>query len=200
MLPGLLWRWNTLASNDSIKINVDADLSDLESGLASLEKTIRSSMRSSEESVRNLTVKLSGLCDQMKLVKESADNSKGGGFFEEIPQSVDKVNSLYGSFSTLKDNVKEVSDTFSKSQKFLVDFTSASDLAYLKENALAGELGICDMALGLLTGKITLATIAQTALNLVMSANPIALVAAGVAGLIGVFLSFFPTAAGQNRC
>lgn len=51
--------------------------------------------------------------------------------------------------------------------------------------AMAGGTTLAQTAIALLTGKITLATAAQWAWNTALNANPIALVAAGVAALIG---------------
>ena len=51
--------------------------------------------------------------------------------------------------------------------------------------AMAGGTTLAETAIALLTGKITIATAAQWAWNTALSANPIALVAAGIAALIG---------------
>lgn len=59
--------------------------------------------------------------------------------------------------------------------------------------ASAGALihGALSTAIALLTGKISLATIAQTALNFVLTANPIGLVIVAVGALVGAFVALY---------
>lgn len=60
-------------------------------------------------------------------------------------------------------------------------FTAANGAAALSNAALTGTLSASEVVIGILTGKITLATAAQAAWNAVLAANPLVLVAAGVA-------------------
>jgi phage-related protein len=70
----------------------------------------------------------------------------------------------------------------------------------IAQGALNGTLKASEVLAGLLTGKISLMTLAQTAaakaqavLNAVMSANPIAIVITLIAALIGVFVTLYAT-------
>ena len=72
--------------------------------------------------------------------------------------------------------------------------------AEIAQGALNGTLKASEVLAGLLTGKISLMTLAQTAaakaqavLNAVMSANPIAIVITLIAALIGVFVTLYAT-------
>lgn len=57
--------------------------------------------------------------------------------------------------------------------------------------AVAIAQSVYGTATGLLTGKIKLATVAQRALNLVMTANPLGIVIAAVGGLIAGFIALY---------
>lgn len=70
----------------------------------------------------------------------------------------------------------------------------------IAQGALNGTLKASEVLAGLLTGKISLMTLAQAAaakaqavLNAVMSANPIAIVITLIAALIGVFVTLYAT-------
>ena len=74
-------------------------------------------------------------------------------------------------------------------------FSATSQGCSLAQAALNGTLKATEIITGLLTGKITLAALAQgamtkaqAALNAVMSANPIGLVIAGITLLVGAFV------------
>lgn len=58
-----------------------------------------------------------------------------------------------------------------------------SGAAAISQTALAGGLTATEIAVGVFTGKITLATAAQAAFNAVLNLNPIVLVATGIAAL-----------------
>ncbi|MGN0598887.1 MAG: phage tail tape measure protein [Oscillospiraceae bacterium] len=58
-----------------------------------------------------------------------------------------------------------------------------SGTAAISQTALAGGLTATEVAVGVFTGKITLATAAQAAFNAVLNLNPVVLVATGIAAL-----------------
>lgn len=65
-------------------------------------------------------------------------------------------------------------------------FASGATDAEVAQAALNGTLKASEVVAGLLTGKITLMQLAQTAFNKAVSANPIALVVAGIAAVVAV--------------
>lgn len=65
-------------------------------------------------------------------------------------------------------------------------FASGATDAEVAQAALNGTLKASEVVAGLLTGKITLMQLAQTAFNKAVSANPIALIVAGIAVVVAV--------------
>lgn len=65
-------------------------------------------------------------------------------------------------------------------------FASGATDAEVAQAALNGTLKASEVVAGLLTGKITLMQLAQTAFNKAVSANPIALIVAGIAAVVAV--------------
>lgn len=65
-------------------------------------------------------------------------------------------------------------------------FASGATDAEVAQAALNGTLKASEVVAGLLTGKITLMQLAQKAFNAAVSANPIALVVAGIAAVVAV--------------
>lgn len=59
--------------------------------------------------------------------------------------------------------------------------------ATIAQGVLNGAFSLGETVVALLTGKISLATVAQKLWNMAMSANPVGIVVAGVLALIGVF-------------
>ena len=118
-------------------------------------------------------------------------------------------DTLSPAFTTLKDVVKELG-VFYQEHKTLIDgiiivigilttgiiaYNTTVTITKTITSLLAAETGFFSTALQLMTGKITLATaaqktmaVAQKALNLVMSANPIGLVVAAITLLVGAFI------------
>lgn len=72
---------------------------------------------------------------------------------------------------------------------------SASSTAHL---LLASTMSVSEIAIGVLTGRVSLATAAQLAWNAALSANPLVLVATAVAAVVGG-LALYCTAAGTAK-
>lgn len=85
--------------------------------------------------------------------------------------------------STITPIITGLIATFQTASLQLALFTAANGTAALSTAALNGTLTASEVVVGLLTGKITLATAAQTAWNAVMNANPIGIVITAVAAL-----------------
>lgn len=91
--------------------------------------------------------------------------------------------------------ITTVIQSFQQAQVSLALYTATTNGATIAQGVLNGTLKISEGLVALLTGKMTLAqlaqvgmTKAQAALNLVMSANPIGLVIAAIAALIAIFV------------
>lgn len=83
--------------------------------------------------------------------------------------------------------VSNIATIFKANASALAFFTAESGKAAVAQAVLDGEFAVGDVVIGVLTGKITLATAAQAAWNAVMSVNPYILIAGAVAGLaVGV--------------
>lgn len=78
--------------------------------------------------------------------------------------------------------VRNIATVFTANATALEYFTVESGKAAVQEATLNGVFSVSEIAVGVLTGKISLATAAQYAWNTAMAANPIGLMAATIAG------------------
>ena len=83
--------------------------------------------------------------------------------------------------------VTALSAAFSTARLQISLFTVANGAAAVSQGVLNGAFTIGEVAVGVLTGKITLATAAQWLWNAALNANPIGLVAVAVGALVGAF-------------
>ncbi len=126
------------------------------------------------------------------------------GLFNNVSPAVQSFTNLIGiaatAFAGFKAGmaIQSVVQGFQKAQVALSLFSMQSGSANIAQAALNGTLSIGETITALLTGKMTLAQLAQAgmakaqaALNAVMSANPIALVVAGVAALIAIVVVLY---------
>lgn len=79
--------------------------------------------------------------------------------------------------------VKNIATVFIANAQALSYFTVESGKAAIAEATLNGTFSVGEIAVGVLTGKISLATAAQYAWNTAMNANPIGIVIAAVSAL-----------------
>ena len=86
---------------------------------------------------------------------------------------------------TAGQKAKAIATVFLANAEALAYFSAESGAAALAQEVLAGTFSVSEIAVGVLTGKISLATAAQHAWNTAMKANPIGLVVTAV-GLLGV--------------
>lgn len=83
--------------------------------------------------------------------------------------------------------IANIATIFTANASALAFFTAESGKAAVAEATLNGVFSVSEIAVGVLTGKISLATAAQYAWNTAIQANPIGLIAAAVAALaIGI--------------
>lgn len=83
--------------------------------------------------------------------------------------------------------IANIATIFTANASALAFFTAESGKAAVAEATLNGVFSVSEIAVGVLTGKISLATAAQYAWNTAINANPIGLLAAAVAALaIGI--------------
>jgi phage-related protein len=78
--------------------------------------------------------------------------------------------------------VRNIATIFTANATALEYFTAESGKAAVQEATLNGVFSVSEIVVGVLTGKISLATAAQYAWNTAMAANPIGLMAATIAG------------------
>lgn len=83
--------------------------------------------------------------------------------------------------------IVNIATVFTANATALAFFTAESGKAAVAEATLNGVFSVSEIAVGVLTGQISLATAAQYAWNTAIAANPIGLIAAAVAALaIGI--------------
>ena len=83
--------------------------------------------------------------------------------------------------------IANIATIFTANASALAFFTAESGRAAVAEATLNGVFSVSEIAVGVLTGQISLATAAQYAWNTAINANPIGLIAAAVAALaIGI--------------
>lgn len=138
--------------------------------------------------------------------------AKGFAFFAENLREIVAVTgaaylgfksfSIIGSVTTA---VQSMSAAWGTAALQLSLYSAANGVAATQQAALNGTFTITELAVGALTGKITLAAAAQGAWNLVLAANPIALVAGAVGALaigLGTYcvLTRDSTSATQELC
>lgn len=83
--------------------------------------------------------------------------------------------------------IANIATIFKANASALAFFTAESGKAAVAEATLNGVFSVSEIAVGVLTGQISLATAAQYAWNTAINANPIGLIAAAVAALaIGI--------------
>lgn len=83
--------------------------------------------------------------------------------------------------------IANIAAIFTANASALAFFTAESGKAAVAEATLNGVFSVSEIAVGVLTGQISLATAAQYAWNTAINANPIGLIAAAVAALaIGI--------------
>jgi len=83
--------------------------------------------------------------------------------------------------------IVNIATVFTANATALAFFTAESGKAAVAEATLDGVFSVSEIAIGVLTGQISLATAAQYAWNTAIKANPIGLIAAAVAALaIGI--------------
>ena len=129
------------------------------------------------------------------------------GLFNNVSPAVETFTTLIGiaatAFAGFKAGmaIQSVVQGFQKAQVALSLFSMQSGSANIAQAALNGTLSIGETIVALLTGKMTLAQLAQAgmakaqaALNAVMSANPIALVVTAIAAVIAIVVVLY------NKC
>lgn len=80
--------------------------------------------------------------------------------------------------------IMSVIASFQAAQVQIALYTAANGSAALASGVLSGALTAQEVIVGVLTGKISLATAAQYAWNAAISANPVGILLAGLAGLV----------------
>lgn len=116
---------------------------------------------------------------------------------ETLIPLVTTLGTIWGAW-TIGTKIQGIVAGFQQAQVTLALFTSTTNGASIAQAALNGTLSIGETVVALLTGKMTLAelasaawTKAQTLLNTVLSANPIAAVITVVAGLVAILVTAY---------
>lgn len=142
--------------------------------------------------VQSMTEKMTSLGETVRSVQE---------WFKEHKKAVEAVTSALevatAAVIAFKASavITTVIQSFQQAQVSLALYTATTNGATIAQGVLNGTLKISEGLVALLTGKMTLAqlaqvgmTKAQAALNLVMSANPIGLAIAAITALIAIFV------------
>lgn len=92
--------------------------------------------------------------------------------------------------------VKGIISAFQEAQLAIALFSLTAGESALAQGIFNGALTLGETLVGLLTGKITLAALAQEAWNAVMSMNPIGLIVIAIGALVGAFIYLWNTSEG----
>lgn len=141
--------------------------------------------------VQKLTEKMTALGETVRNVQEWFSKHKTA--VEAVTTALEVATAAMIAFKASA-VITKVVQGFQQAQVTLALYTATTKGATIAQGVLNGTLKISEGLVALLTGKMTLAQVAQlgmakaqAALNLVMSANPIGLVIAGIAALIAIF-------------
>lgn len=114
--------------------------------------------------------------------------------YPELSAVVEAITAIFAAIQ-IGSTIQKIVTGFDKAKLALSLFSKQANGVSLAQAALNGTLTLGQTIVGLLTGKITLAqiaeaglTAAQTALNTVMAANPVGLVVAAIVALIAAFV------------
>lgn len=119
------------------------------------------------------------------------------GMNEKLPGITTLIEAIGIAFASIKigTTIQGIVTGFQQAQLSLALFSAQTNGANLAQAAFNGTLTVGETIVGLLTGKIKLAELAQLAmakaqsiLNAVMSANPIALVVIAITALVAAFV------------
>lgn len=89
--------------------------------------------------------------------------------------------------------VKGIISAFQEAQLAIALFSMNAEGATIAQGAFNGMLTLGETVVALLTGKVTLATLAQEAWNAVMEMNPIGLLVMAIGALVAAFIYFWNT-------
>lgn len=89
--------------------------------------------------------------------------------------------------------VKGIVSAFQEAQLAIALFSMNAEGATIAQGAFNGMLTIGETVVALLTGKVTLAALAQEAWNAVMAMNPIGLLVMAIGALVAAFIYFWNT-------
>lgn len=117
--------------------------------------------------------------------------------FPLLTSGLTVIGTMFAAFK-IGTTIQGIVQGFQQAQISLALFTAQTNGASIAQAALNGTLSIGEAVVALLTGKMSLAQIAQAALakgqaalNAVMAANPIALVVLAIGALIAIFVTLW---------
>jgi len=142
--------------------------------------------------VKKMTEKIMALGETVRKAQEWFGKHKAA--VETVTSSLKVATAAMVAFK-VSAVITKVVQGFQQAQVALALYTTTTKGATIAQGVLNGTLKISEGLVALLTGKMTLAQIAQlgmakaqAALNLAMTANPIGLVVAAIAALIAMFM------------
>lgn len=171
------------------------------------EEPAKKGIQSVTKALENLTKNTSNgkLSKSLDKIADSVGKliEKGGNLIEKVlPKLIDGLAWVLDHGSTIAKtigvisaaiayfkitaNISKVVQGFQSALKVLNTFEKGTKGLTIAQGVLNGSLTLGQTAVGLLTGKISLVTVAQKLWNMAMSANPVGIVVAGVGALIAV--------------
>lgn len=160
--------------NEVVKLRTELDMTGFEKSLEEMKiladatmRTINNTFKSTSSISDNLSKAFSNIVEQSKLLSSAFEGIQVGA---EI-------------FQFAGESVIPFVKNFEQARLQVSLFSAENDIAKLTGEQLSNSLSLGEMAVGVLTGKVELATAAHAAWNVVKSIDPIMLVVAGVSAL-----------------
>lgn len=165
------------------------------------------SSHSFKSSFDNFSKSSAKMIDQLADLSEKALPLAVDGFAflaENLRDIIGVTGGVYLGFKTFS-IIGTFSGMIKSATTALSAYSMAGSVVTVQQAALNGSLTLGQIAVGVLTGQIGLATAAQGAWNIVMAANPVGLIVAGVGALTVGLAAYFAltkdsTSATQELC
>lgn len=166
-----------------------------------LEGPLKSAAEAGIKGLSKLTKEISG--GQLSTKLDKIGKSAGNLIKSFSNMAINAIPRLINGLSLIIDNSHKIVPAIGAATTAFITFKSAmavtkmiktfselSAAARLFGAGMSTSLSLAQGAVGLLTGQLSLATVAQTGLNTAMMTNPAGLLVAGIMAVVGAFIAY----------